>query len=184
MRARFACVLALTALVGSCSWTRDYPEGWALLPEHVPRDCARFAGSYANRGEGSRLGQALLVRYLFDASPRYADATHVTFMQAAPQAWEMTAWKDGSRLVSRAFAGGKEARCEEGALVIEGPWELAGARGGIGRVDLTTSFHLADGYLVARVEERMRGLAAIVPVGFTLRHWYRFPVRKSGTGSD
>ena len=69
-----------------------------------------------------------------------------------------------------------------GVLVVDGPWEFVGSSGGIGRVDLTTRFRLADGYLVAQVTERMRGLAGlIVPVGFTLRHWYRFP-RKATAG--
>ena len=46
-------LLAAICLVGCAVTEQDYPLAWDPLPHRAPESCARFTGSYADKGEAA-----------------------------------------------------------------------------------------------------------------------------------
>jgi hypothetical protein len=139
--------LFLAICLAGCAVTeQEYPAAWGPLPAARAADCARFAGSYADRGETTAEGSL-----------------------------RVTAWDESKPLFTRTLteqAG--EFECKEGELVVRSRrWVAADVVAG--REDVTIEFSQAKSSLVAHVRESTYGaLFAVVPIAGTASHWYRF----------
>lgn len=173
MRLRF---LMLACLAGCAVVEQDYPAAWDPLPPPMAGSCARFAGSYADRGEtaGTR-GEPSLTYGLFGHHSPWKEAKRVDMALPRDGMLEISAWDDGKPLVQRTLtAQDGEFQCKRGTLVVRSKrWVAADVVAG--REEVTIEFSRVDSKLVAHVKESTYGtIFAVVPIAGTAAHWYRF----------
>jgi hypothetical protein len=169
-------LLAALCLAGCAVTEQDYPLAWDPLPHPASESCARFAGSYADKGEaaGTR-AEPSLTYGLFGHHSNWKDARRVELAPIGNGTLEITVWGDTKPLFTRTLtikAG--EFRCKDGVLYVRSRrWVAADVVAG--REDVTIEFRLTDSKLVAHVSEKTYGaLFAVVPIAGTASHWYRF----------
>lgn len=169
-------LLAAIWLAGCAVTEQDYPLAWDPLPHPASESCARFTGSYADKGEaaGTR-AEPSLTYGLFGHHSAWKEARRVDFAVVGDSMLEVTAWGDTKPLFTRTLttkAG--EFGCKDGVLFVRSKrWVAADVVAG--REDVTIEFRLADSKLVAHVNEITYGaLFAVVPIAGTASHWYRF----------
>jgi hypothetical protein len=167
----------LLICVAGCAVTeQDYPLTWDPLLPPASIDCARFAGSYADRGEAAgRSAEPSLTQGLFGQHSGWKNAQRVDL--ALPQAGvlEITVWDAQKPLFKRTLiAQAGEFQCKGGQLVVHAKrWVASDLVSG--RQSVTIEFNRADGKLVAHVQETTYGtIFAVVPIAGTAAHWYRF----------
>ncbi|HEX6265855.1 MAG TPA: hypothetical protein VFZ81_03045 [Burkholderiales bacterium] len=163
-------------LAGCAVTEQDYPAAWDPLPQPAASSCARFAGSYADRGEtaGAR-AEPSLTYGLFGHHSAWKEARRVDLALPAEGVLEITAWDDEKPLFKRTLTSkAREFRCKDGELVVRSKrWVAADVVAG--REDVTIAFSLAGPRLVAHVKESTYGaIFAVVPIAGTASHWYRF----------
>jgi hypothetical protein len=169
--------LFLAICLAGCAVTeQEYPHTWAPLPASGTSDCARFAGSYADRGETTGTGAEPSLTYgLFGHHSAWKEARRVDLALPVEGVLQVTAWGDGKPLFSRTLTtGAGEFQCKDGALVVRSRrWVAADVVAG--REDVTIEFSQAGSKLVAHVKESTYGaIFAVVPIAGTASHWYRF----------
>ena len=169
--------LFLAIWLAGCAVTdQEYPQAWSPLPPSATADCARFAGSYADRGETAGTGAEPSLTYgLFGHHSAWKEARRVELALPAEGVLHVTAWDEGKPLFTRTLsARAGEFECKDGALVVRSRrWVAADVVAG--REDVTIEFSQADASLVAHVRESTYGaLFAVVPIAGTATHWYRF----------
>ena len=173
MRLRF---LMLACLAGCAVVEQDYPAAWDPLPPPMAGSCARFAGSYADRGESGGTGAEPSLTYgLFGHHSPWKEARRVELALPREDVLEISAWDDGKLLMRRTLtAQAGEVRCKAGTLVVRSKrWGAADVVAG--REDVTIEFVRAESKLVAHVKESTYGtIFAVVPIAGTAAHWYRF----------
>jgi hypothetical protein len=169
-------LLAAICLVGCAVTEQDYPLAWDPLPHRAPESCARFTGSYADKGEaaGTR-AEPSLTYGLFGHHSAWKEARRVDLAVVGAGMLEVTVWDEAKPLFTRTLttkAG--EFRCTDGVLFVRSKrWVAADVVAG--REDVTLEFQLADSRLVVHVSEKTYGaLFAVVPIAGTATHWYRF----------
>ena len=172
---RLSLLLAI-CLAGCAVTEQEYPAAWDPLPSSGASDCARVAGSYADRGEttGAR-AEPSLTYGLFGHHSAWKEAQRVDLALPEEGVLEITAWADGKPLFTRTLtAKAGEFQCKDGKLVVRSKrWVAADVVAG--REDVTIEFSLADSKLVAHVKESTYGaIFAVVPIAGTASHWYRF----------
>ena len=156
----------------------DLPEhpahGIGLRP--APSSCARFAGSYADRGEatGTR-AEPSLTYGLFGHHSAWKEARRVELTLPAEGVLHVTTWAGEQPLFTRILkAGDGDFECKNGELVVRSRRWVAGDIVA-GREDVTIAFRLADAKLIAHIRESTYGaIFAVVPIAGTASHWYRF----------
>jgi hypothetical protein len=163
-------------LAGCAVTEQDYPPAWEPLPHSKTADCARFAGSYADRGEttGTR-AEPSLTYGLFGHHSAWKEARRVDLALPEEGVLQVTAWGDDKPLFTRRLtARAGEFQCKDGELVVRSRrWVAADVVAG--REDVTIEFSQADASLVAHVRESTYGaIFAVVPIAGTASHWYRF----------
>jgi hypothetical protein len=177
MRQPFALAVAAVVWLAGCAVTDDrYPAGWDPLPPAASADCARFAGSYADRGEMTASASEPSLTYgLFGHHSGWQKAQRVDFAFPQPRVLEITAWEADKPLLKRTLSEkAGELACKDGRLVVRSKRWVAGELVA-GREDVTIEFSDAGRQLVARVRERTYGaIFAVVPIAGTAVHWYRF----------
>jgi hypothetical protein len=154
---------------------QDYPLAWDPLPQPATADCARFAGSYADRGEAAGKGEPSLTYGLFGHHSGWKDVRRVDMVLPHDGVLEITAWDAQKPLFKRTLtteAG--EFRCRSGQLVVRSKrWVAEDVVAG--RQEMTIEFSRADSQLVAHVQEKTYGtIFYVVPIAGTAAHWYRF----------
>lgn len=169
-------LLAAICLAGCAVTEQDYPLAWDPLPHRAPESCARFTGSYADKGEaaGTR-AEPSLTYGLFGHHSAWKETHRVDFTVMGDGMLEVTAWGDARPLFTRTLtAKAGEFRCKDGVLLVRSKrWVATDVVSG--REDVTIEFRLADAKLVAHVSEKTYGaLFAVVPIAGTASHWYRF----------
>jgi hypothetical protein len=170
-------MLMAMCLAGCTVTDQPYPAAWDPLPPPAPGDCARFAGSYADRGEtaGTR-AQPSLTQGLFGPHSAWKEADRVDFSLPREGVLDVTAWDDGQPLIRRSFtAEAGEFSCNRGQLVVRSRrWVAEDIIAG--RQRITIEFSDAAPQLVAHVKESTYGtIFAVVPIAGSAAHWYRFP---------
>jgi hypothetical protein len=173
---RLGMVFMAICLTGCAVTEQQYPQAWEPLPVPKTEDCARFAGSYADRGEAAG-GQAepSLTYGLFGHHSAWKEARRVAFAFPAEGVLHITAWDDKQPLFTRTLsARAGEFQCKEGQLVVRSRrWVAADVVAG--REDVTLEFSQTRAGLVAYVSEKTYGaIFAVVPIAGTASHWYRF----------
>ena len=177
MRQAIALAVSGTLWLAGCAVTDEKsPVVWGPLPLPASADCARFAGSYADRGEMvSSASQPSLTYGLFGHHGPWQSARRVDF--ALPQAGvlEITAWDADRPLLKRTLTSkAGEFACKDGHLVVRNKrWVAADLVAG--REDVTIEFSDAGAQLVAHVRESTYGaIFAVVPIAGTAARWSRF----------
>ena len=172
---KLALVLVMCA-AGCAVIEQDYPATWDPLLKPATADCARFAGSYADRGEAAgRSGEPSLTYGLFGHHSAWKDVRRVELALPQDGVLEITAWAADKPLFKRTLttqAG--EFRCNSGQLVVRSKrWVAEDVVAG--RQEVTIELNRADSQLVAHVKEKTYGtIFAVVPIAGTAEHWYRF----------
>ncbi len=172
---RFGVLMAM-CLAGCAVTEEQYPPAWDPLPQPAATDCARFAGSYADRGESAGPGDPSLTYGLFGHHSAWKEARRVVLELPAEGLLQVTAWDESKPLFTRTLTTREgEFRCKNGTLIVRSKrWVAADVVAG--REDVTIEFNLAQGKLVAHVKESTYGaIFAVVPIAGTASHWYRFP---------
>ena len=169
--------LLLLACVAGCAVTEEqYPLAWDPLMQPATADCARFAGSYADRGEAAGAGGEPSLSYgLFGQHSAWKEVRRVELELPEDGVLEITAWDAEKPLFKRRLTiGAGEFQCKNGQLVVHSKrWVASGLVSG--RESVTLEFSRADGKLVAHVKETTYGtIFAVVPIAGTAAHWYRF----------
>jgi len=177
MRRAIALAVSGTLWLAGCAVTDEiYPPEWSPLPPPRSADCARFAGSYADRGEmRNPASQPSLTYGLFGPRSPWQSARRVDFAFPQPGALEITAWDAGGLLLKRTLASqAGEFACRDGRLVVRSKrWVAADVVAG--HEDVTLEFSEAGAQLVAHVKESTYGaIFAVVPIAGTAARWYRF----------
>jgi len=169
--------LLLAMCLAGCAVTEEqYPQAWDPLPQPAAASCARFAGSYADRGESAGTSAEPSLTYgLFGHHSAWKEVRRVGLALPHKGVLEISAWDDQKLLFKRTLttqAG--EFRCKNGMLVVRSKrWVAADVVAG--REDVTIEFGLSNGKLVAHVKESTYGaIFAVVPIAGTATHWYRF----------
>jgi hypothetical protein len=172
---RLGLVLAI-CLAGCAVTEQEYPAGWEPLPSSGTSDCARFAGSYADRGETAGTGVEPSLTYgLFGHHSAWKEARRVDLALPEEGVLQITTWGDGKPLFTRTLtAKAGELQCKDGELIVRSRrWVAADVVAG--REDVTIAFSQSDSRLVAHVRESTYGaIFAVVPIAGTASHWYRF----------
>lgn len=170
-------VLMAMCLAGCTVADHQYPAAWDPLPPAAPGDCARFAGSYADRGESSGTqAEPSLTRGLFGTHSAWKQVKRVDFSLPEEGVLAVTAWDDGQPLIEHSFtAEAGEFSCERGRLVLRSNrWVAEDIIAG--RQRITIEFSDAAPQLIAHVKESTYGtIFAVVPIAGTAARWYRFP---------
>jgi hypothetical protein len=174
MRWRMLMAMCLTG----CTVVDDqYPSAWDPLPQAAAASCARFAGSYADRGESSGTqAQPSLTRGLFGTHSAWKQVTRVDFSLPEEGVVTVTAWDGDKPLIAHRFtAAAGDFSCEDGRLVLRSTrWVVEDIIAG--RQRITIVFGEAAPHLVAHLKESTYGtIFAVVPIAGTAAHWYRFP---------
>jgi hypothetical protein len=163
--------------VAGCAVTdQEYPLAWDPLQQPATADCARFAGSYADRGEAAgKSGEPSLSYGLFGHHSAWKEVRRVDLALPREDVLQITAWDAEKPLFKRRLttqAG--EFECKAGKLVVHSKrWVASDLVSG--RESVTIDFNRADGKLVAHVKETTYGtIFAIVPIAGTAARWYRF----------
>jgi len=169
-------LLLVTCLAGCAVTEQDYPAAWDPLQHSAAASCARFAGSYADRGEtaGAR-AEPSLTYGLFGHHSAWKDTRRVDLALPEEGVLEITAWDDQKPLFKRTLTSkAGEFRCKDGELIVRSKrWVAADVVAG--REDVTIAFSQAEPKLVAHVKESTYGaIFAVVPIAGTASHWYRF----------
>ena len=168
--------LFLAMCLAGCAVTeQQYPNAWEPLPVSGKPDCARFAGSYADRGETAGTAVEPSLTYgLFGPHSAWKEARRVDFALPAQGLLQITAWDDERPLFTRTLTSREgDFQCREGELVVRSKRWVAGLVSG--REDVTIEFNHADSKLVAHVRESTYGaIFVVVPIAGTASHWYRF----------
>ena len=177
MRQTFALAVFAALSLGGCAVTEEqYPLSWDPLPPPMSANCARFAGSYADRGETTASSSQPSLTYgLFGHHSGWQKTQRVDF--ALPQAGvlEITAWDAEKPLFKRTLTSKTgEFACKDGRLVVRSKrWVAADLVAG--REDVTIEFSDTGSQLIAHVLETTYGaIFAVVPIAGTAVHWYRF----------
>jgi hypothetical protein len=172
---RLSFLLAM-CLAGCAVTEQDYPVTWDPLPQPAAESCARFAGSYADRGEAARdRAEPSLTYGLFGHHSAWKDARRVDLALPAEGVLQITVWDDQKPLLTRTLTTKEgEFRCDHGVLSVRSKrWVAADVVAG--REEMTIEFRLSDSKLVAHVKEKTYGaIFAVVPIAGTATHWYRF----------
>jgi hypothetical protein len=168
--------LMVMCLAGCAVTEQDYPAAWDPLPQPGTADCARLAGSYADRGETTGTSAEPSLTYgLFGHHSAWKDARRVDLALPQEGVLEVTAWDEQKPILTRTLtAQAGEFRCKDGRLVVRSKrWVAEDVVAG--RQDITIEFTRLDGTLVAHVKESTYGtIFAVVPIAGTAAHWYRF----------
>ena len=177
MRQAFAAAVFAALVLTGCAVTDEkYPLTWDPLPPSMSADCARFAGSYADRGEMTSFGSRPSLSYgLFGHHSGWQKARRVDFALPQEGLLEITAWDAEKPLFKRTLtAKAREFACKDGRLVVRSKrWVAADLVAG--REDVTIELSDAGSHLVAHVLEKTYGaIFAVVPIAGTAVHWYRF----------
>ena len=175
---RAAVLVCLLPVLAACAVTDEqYPLAWEPLLPPTARDCERFAGMYADRGEApqSRV-QPSLTYGLFGHHSAWQNAHRVDFAFPDADTLQVTVRDTDKPLFTRSLSARKgEFACRDGRLDVRSRRWVAGDVMA-GREDVAIEFHDAPSQLVARVRERAYGtIFAVVPIAGTATHWYRFP---------
>lgn len=178
MRHAFAlAVFAALPLAGCAVTDERYPASWDPLPPPRSADCARFAGSYADRGEMTTSGSAPSLSYgLFGHHSGWQKTQRVDFALPQDGVLEITAWDAEKPLFKRTLTSkAGEFACKDGRLVVRSKrWVAADLVAG--REDVTIEFSDTGSQLVAHILETTYGaIFAVVPIAGTAVRWYRFP---------
>jgi hypothetical protein len=174
MRLRMLMAMCLT---GCTVVDHQYPAAWDALPPAAAGSCARFAGSYADRGESSGTQtEPSLARGLFGTHSAWKQVTRVDLSLPEEGVVTVTAWDGDEPLIEHKFtAAAGDFSCEEGRLVLRSKrWVVEDIVAG--RQRITIEFSDAAPQLVAHVKESTYGtIFAVVPIAGTASRWYRFP---------
>ncbi len=166
----------LACLAGCAVIEQDYPLAWDPLPQPGAQDCARFTGSYADRGEAvGDSAQPSLTYGLFGHHSAWKEARRVDLALPEEGVLQVTAWDDRKPLFTRTLTSKEgEFSCSDGVLSVRSKRWVAGDIVS-GREHITIELRLSDSKLVAHVKEKTYGgLFAVVPIVGTATHWYRF----------
>lgn len=169
-------LLTVLCLAGCAVTDQQYPLAWEPLPQPAATSCARFAGSYADRGEaGSAQGEPSLTYGLFGHHSAWKEARRVDLALPEAGLLEITVWDAHKPLFTRRLTSKEgEFSCKDGELVVRSKRWVAGDVVA-GRETVTIEFTRADKRLVAHVKESTYGtIFAVVPIAGTAAHWYRF----------
>jgi hypothetical protein len=173
---RLGMVFMAICLTGCAVTEQQYPQAWEPLPVSKAQDCARFAGTYADRGEATGdLAEPSLTYGLFGHHSAWKEARRVDFMFPTQEVLYVTAWDEAKPLFTRILtAKAGEFQCQDGRLVVRSRrWVAADVVAG--REDVTIEFSQTPSGLVAYVKESTYGaIFAVVPIAGTASHWYRF----------
>ena len=177
MRQALALAVSGVLSLAGCAVTDEkYPANWDPPPLPRSADCARFAGSYADRGEMTASpSQPSLTYGLFGHHAPWRSARRVDFALPQPGVLEITAWDAEKPLLKRTLTSAAgEVACKDGRLVVRSKrWVAADIVAG--REEVTLEFSDAGAQLVAHVLESTYGaIFAVVPIAGTSAHWYRF----------
>ena len=168
--------MMVAGLAGCAVVEQDYPLAWDPLPQPAAASCARFAGSYADRGEAAEdRAEPSLTYGLFGHHSAWKETRRVDLMFPAEGVLHITAWDEEKPLFTRTLTAREgEFSCKDGVLVVRSKrWVAADIVAG--REDVTIEFRLSNGKLVAHVKEKTYGaMFAVVPIAGTATHWYRF----------
>lgn len=177
MRQAIALAVLGTVWLAGCAITDEkYPLAWDPLPRPASADCARFAGSYADRGEASAPGSHPSLTYaLFGHHSGWQQAQRVDFALPQPGVLEITAWASDKPLLTRSFTTkADEFACKDGRVLVRSRRWVA-AELVAGRENVTIEFSDAGRQLVAHVMESTYGaIFAVVPIAGTASRWHRF----------
>lgn len=169
-------MLMVMCLAGCTVADHQYPAAWDPLPSSAPNNCARFAGSYADRGESSGAqAEPSLTRGLFGTHSAWKQVKRVDFSLPQDGVLAVSAWDDGRPLIEHSFSvEAGDFSCDEGRLVVRSKrWVIEDIIAG--RQRITIEFSEAAPQLVAHVEESTYGtIFAVVPIAGTAARWYRF----------
>lgn len=177
MRQAFAlAVFGVLSLAGCAVTDEQYPARWDPPPPPMSADCARFAGSYADRGETTSSGSQPSLTYgLFGHHSGWQKARRVDFVLPQDGVLEIAAWDDEKPLFKRTLTSkAGDFACKNGRLVVRSKrWVAADLIAG--REDVSIEFSDAGSQLVAHVQETTYGaIFAVVPIAGTAARWYRF----------
>ena len=169
-------LLLLACAAGCAVIDQDYPLAWDPLQQPATADCARFAGSYADRGEAAAAGSEPSLSYgLFGQHSDWKDVRRVELELPEDGVLEITAWDAQKPLFKRRLTtGAGEFECKHGQLVVKSKrWVASDLVSG--RESVTIALSRANDKLVAHVKETTYGtIFAVVPIAGTAGHWYRF----------
>jgi hypothetical protein len=171
---KLALLLAMCA--GCAVVEQDYPAAWDPPLQLATADCARFAGSYADRGEAAGTsGEPSLSYALFGHHSGWKDVRRVDLALPQEGVLEITAWDAEKPLFKRRLTtGAGDFQCKSGQLVVHSKrWVATDVVSG--RESLTLELNRTNGKLVAHVEETTYGtIFIVVPIAGRAVHWYRF----------
>lgn len=177
MRQAIALAVSGTLWLAGCAVTDEkYPAGWDPLPPPMSASCARYAGSYADRGEPNASGsQPSLTYALFGHHSGWQKAERVDFALPREGALEITVWEAQKPLLSRTLTTkADEFTCKDGRMVVRSRRWVA-AELVSGRENITIEFSDDGPRLVAHVLESTYGaIFAVVPIAGTAGRWHRF----------
>lgn len=170
--------LLLAMCVAGCTVAdHPYPAAWDPLPAAAAEDCARFAGTYADRGESSGTqAEPSLTRGLFGTQSAWKQVQRVDFSLPEEGVLTVSARNNGEPLIEHRFTTeAEDFSCEQGRLVVRSKrWVVEDIVAG--RQRITIEFSEAAPHLVAHVQESTYGtIFAVVPIAGTAARWYRFP---------
>jgi hypothetical protein len=154
----------------------QYPLTWDPLPPAPSERCARFPGTYADRGERAEdPTKPSLTRELLGEHADWEEATRVQLAMPDENTLDIAVWGDKGRLEFVSLrADKKHFACDHGRLVIRSRRWIGGYIMS-GRQHVTLELNDAGRYLTTQVDEFTYGLMFIIfPVTGTAKHWYRF----------
>ncbi len=168
----------LTALLlsGCAVAEYPYPLTWDPLGPPPSERCARFPGTYADRGERAEdPTRPSLTRELFGEHADWEDAKRVQLAMPDANTLDIAVWGDKGRIsFASLHADKKHFACDHGRLVISSRRWMAGYIMS-GRQHVTLELNDAGRYLTTQVDEFSYGLMFLIfPVAGTAKHWYRF----------
>jgi hypothetical protein len=169
--------LSLLALLAGCSVVDSpYPDAWEPLTAAAARDCLRFQGTYADRGEvpGGNPSPSL-TRELFGPDSSWEKATSVRFNFADEDSLEVTVNVALAQPMVRRLSGKSgEFACKDGTLVLNSRrWVASDLISG--REKVRIDLHQAEPFLVTHVHEAITGVMfLVVPLSGESARWFRF----------